>query len=56
MIKVHPFTVLCDLLREPNNEVMDIFKDSVIKSRTSQKSSNPQLFELKVNTIEDIIL
>ena len=54
MIKVHPFTVLCDLLREPNNEVMDIFKDSVIKSRTSQKSSNPQLFELKVNKIEPI--
>ena len=54
MVKEHPFTVLCDLLREPNNEVMDIFKDSVIKSRTSQKSSNPQLFELKVNKIEPI--
>lgn len=54
MVKEHPFTVLCDLLREPNNEVMDIFKDSVIKSRTSQKSSNPQLFELKVNIIEPI--
>ena len=54
MIKVHPFTVLCDLLREPNSEVMDIFKDYMVRSRTSQVHSNPQLIELKVNKIEPI--
>ncbi len=48
MVKEHPFTVLCDLLREPNNDVKDVFKKCAIKSAPQQRQTSPRMLEMIV--------
>ena len=48
MVKVHPFTVLCDLLREPNSDVMDVFKKCAVKSAPQQRQSSSRMLEMIV--------
>lgn len=48
MVKVHPFTVLCDLLREPNREVKDIFKECAVKTAPQQRQTSSPMLEMIV--------
>lgn len=48
MIKEHPFTTLCDLLRDPSQEVMNIFNANVQKP---QSPSGRPLYEMTLSTI-----
>jgi hypothetical protein len=48
MVKVHPFTVLCDLLREPNSEVKDIFKECAVKTAPQQRQTSSPMLEMIV--------
>ena len=48
MVKEHPFTVLCDLLREPNSEVKDIFKECAVKTAPQQRQTSSPMLEMIV--------
>lgn len=48
MIKEHPFTTLCDLLRDPSQEVIDIFNAYALKPQSSHFGSNSQMIEMIV--------
>lgn len=48
MVKEHPFTVLCDLLREPNNDVKDIFKECAVKTAPQQRQTSSPMLEMIV--------
>lgn len=47
MIKEHPFTTLCDLLRDPSREVINIFSANV---RRPQSLSGRPLYEMVLST------
>ena len=47
MIKEHPFTTLCDLLRDPSQEVINIFSANV---RRPQSPSGRPLYEMVLST------
>lgn len=47
MIKEHPFTTLCDLLKDPSQEVMNIFSAS---ARRPQSPSGRPLYEMILST------
>lgn len=47
MIKEHPFTTLCDLLRDPSQEVINIFSANV---RRPQSLSGRPLYEMVLST------
>ena len=48
MIKEHPFTTLCDLLKDPSQEVINIFSANV---RRPQTPSGRPLYEMVLNPI-----
>ena len=49
-MKVHPFTSLCELLREQDPKVMSIFNECAVKSAPQQRKTSPRMIEMIVAT------